>query len=46
MTSANPWESTPLPEPKIRYACQGEMHQDDYDSDLELAWMQGIPESD
>ena len=46
MTSANPWETTPLPEPKIRYACRGETHQDNYDSDLELAWMQGIPESD
>ena len=46
MTSANPWETTPLPEPTIRYACRGETHHDSYDSDLELAWMQGIPESD
>ncbi len=44
MTSANPWETTPLPEPKIRYACRGETHDDDY-TGLDLAWMQGIPES-
>ena len=46
MASANPWENTPLPEPNIRYACLGETHQDSYDSDLELVWMQGIPETD
>ena len=46
MTSANPWETTPLPEPTTRYPCRGETHQDNYDSDLELAWMQGIPETD
>ena len=46
MASANPWESTPLPGQKIRYPCRGETHQDSFDSDLELAWMQGMPDTD